>query len=470
MRREAARTVGRRELLRLGSAAAAASLAGCSLLGGGGNSPVPPPRVSTPRGDDLPAKGPTGTPYEHTVNLVADAGADPTGQSSIASTLKRRAGDDTLLYLPQGRYLLDEPVVLSGFSNLGIVGDGATIVPPDGYTRYLLVAGVPRQAASAFRFAGVAFDCTGARTAPRPLQASVETGLAVSDVTVHGRAQTVRFDVTDRDGRGVVERLRLPDGGATVGGLYPPGCFVGPITRGRLTFRDCRIEGFPNNGLYASGAKGPTDVIGGTYRNNDIANVRVSGDSLVRGVHVRNDASPADYRNMRGIMLRNGRSARVENATIELADVTDSDGAIVAEKLLRTATIENTEIRIDVDDVPAIWAKSPTRKLTANGPTHVACRNLFVTGAAADGSTVRVVDRHGCTFERVSISQSGVRRNGLHLIRSRDADIRQAWIDVTGRPLYLEQSDPRQADVCTGRDGIASCMDFLETLLSWSSL
>lgn len=43
------------------------------------------------------------------------------------------------------------------------------------------------------------------------------------------------------------------------------------------------MANFPDNGVYASQAEGPVHVVGGRYENNDVSNVRVGGDGVVRG-------------------------------------------------------------------------------------------------------------------------------------------------------------------------------------------
>jgi len=435
--------LSRRDLLKLGSAAGAATLAGCPGLDLGDEQ-----GTETPQSDETPSGGEQTTPdegtereqsiphadsYETVVNMVADAGADPEGNESIVPILANQAGNDTLLYFPEGRYLMDGMWTLREFTNLGIVGDGATIVPRNGYTGYLFVLGYAHKSATDLLVEGLEFDFTADETNPRPLQAQVEDNLVVRDVAASGTSGTARFDVTTEGGSGVVERLRLPDGGRDPNRV---GVLVGPENVGEITFRKCHVEGFPGNGLYASPSNGPIHVEGGFYANNAIASVRVSSPATVRDVHVRCDRAPENFENMRGIRLRNGDSVLVENCTVEMMDVTYSEGAIVIGRMMESATIRNIDITLSADEVPAIHAKSPTNTEHA----AIECRDISVSGEAAKGSTVEIVDRDDCVLDNVSIEQTGDDRDGIHMIRSTESVLRSSAIDVTGRPLVLEQS------------------------------
>jgi len=316
----------RRDLLRIGAAGATVALAGCWGDGDDGDPSTDDPSGADEhadrddgldpdrdrereRGDGIPYADEYGT----VVDVVADAGADPTGEESIHDALESAVGDDTLLYFPAGRYLMEDLWTVPQFEHLGIVGADATIVPPQGYFGYLFVLGLPDRTASDLLFEGLDFDFTASDTAPRPVQAQVDDGLLVRDVSVTGLGGTARFDVTAPNGEGVVTGLQMPDGGREPN---PVGILVGPANRGRLRFEDCHVEGFQGNGLYASPSNGPVEVVGGLYANNGIASVRVSSPATVRDVTVRCDEAPAEFRNMRGIRLRHGEDVLVENCTV----------------------------------------------------------------------------------------------------------------------------------------------------------
>ena len=77
----------------------------------------------------------------------------------------------------------------------------------------------------------------------RPLQILADD-LIVRDVTVAGRQNRgrgmMRFDVTNPDGIGLVERMHLPDGAAV--GTGTVGCLVGPASTGPGTLSPPRVS------------------------------------------------------------------------------------------------------------------------------------------------------------------------------------------------------------------------------------
>lgn len=421
-------------------------MAGCSE---GGEQP-PTSTSTTPTTPREPPR-PTTTaqlPYADRFSSIVDvsaAGADTSGERPVNDLLSDLAEDDTLLYLPQGRYHLDEAFVLHEFTNVGIVGDDATIVPPEGYSDIMFAIGQPGTARG-FLIDGITFDYRAEETGGRPLFVKVDDGLLVRDVTVTGSQdvdeELMRFDVSSPSGSGLVERVRMPHG-ATVG-MEATGCYVGETNRGDLTFRDCHVAGFPDNGLYAEPPEGKIRVIGGLYENNDTSNVRVGGEGLIRGVHVRCDSAPETFENMRGIRLREGGGTVIEDCFVEFLDVTSSDGAIAISTEMNSATIRNTEIRIDTDYVAAILGKSPRR---GDGDQSIRCENVHIRGAAAEASTVRVEGRDGCVFEGMSIEQTGANRDGIELVDSVENFIRNTRIDVSEDPVQLINATARSESV-----------------------
>lgn len=426
--------------------------AGCSTTewdGAAATDPPPDTPSATPTDDGAPDEGdgpPHAGEFESVVD-VAEAGGDPTGTTPVDSLLADRAGDDVLLYFPEGEYLVEERVKIPSFSKLGLVGPEATVVAPEGYDSYMLDLG-RRNRAEDLLLEGLEFDFSNPGTGPRALNVHVDDGLRVRDLTVRGvqgTDQTVtRFAVTSPGGSGTVERLHLPDGGGPR--TAATGCLVPPVSAGTLTFRDCRFVGFPSNGLYASAAEGRVRVLGGLYANNGIANVRVGGDGVVRGVRVRCDAAVDGVPNMRGIRIDGGSSALVENCVVELLDVTGSDGAVTLSGSTRTATLRNTRIRVDADGVGGVVAKRPP----GPGGAGLRCEGVSIEGSAARDAAVTILERDGSVLDGVTICQSGANRDGVEVLGSTGCTVRDATITVTRKPLVVENSDVATADVNTG--------------------
>ncbi|MFC7195146.1 hypothetical protein ACFQL4_11525 [Halosimplex aquaticum] len=179
-----------------------------------------------------------------------------------------------------------------------------------------------------------------------------------------------RFDVQDEEGIGLVERIVARDGGHDGGNGV--GIFVGKDHAGTVTFRDCEVANFPNNGLYASapgadydgyrGANGAVHVRGGRYENNNIANIRIgSTGSTVRHATVVVDKVPPTISesdlNVRGIRLRARNGQVVEDCDIRIGeDAGEGFGAISYHPDHGSSTIKNTRIQVDRDDFSAIDA------------------------------------------------------------------------------------------------------------------
>ncbi|WP_135302755.1 hypothetical protein [Haloarcula amylovorans] len=459
----------RRELIeRLGAAGLLGALAGCPSddPGPGPDRQTPTPRTPGPTPEsETPLdierrtgeRPPDAERYETVVD-IAEAGGDTSGSESVLPILESLDPDDTLVRFPPGEYRLDGSWRVEEFEHLAVVGPEATITTEPGLTGPLFGLGGDGDARD-LAIAGLTFDFRQANTGPRPIHAAVEDGLAVSDVTVRGEMDIdqdgMRFDVTRDEGTGVVRRLRMPDGGDPR--FTNTGCYVGEAHRGHIAFTDCHVDGFPDNGLYASPAVGRVDVVGGVYRNSGVSNVRVSGPATVRGVTVRCNEARAGVPNMRGIRLREGSDVLVENCRVIMENVTSSDGGITCAKWLNEATIRNTHVTVAADDVPAVWAKSPDAVGSDARRHPIQLRRLTVDGPAARGAAVVISERNGTLIEDLCLCQSGLDRDGVHVLTSTGSVLRGANITVTGRPLVTRRSSLERGNVhlhSLGRIGV----------------
>ncbi|WP_276282146.1 hypothetical protein [Halorussus caseinilyticus] len=392
-----------------------------------------------------------------TVVNVADAGADPTGGKPIDSILDGRTGDDTLLYFPPGRYRLTEWRA-TGYRNLGVVGEDAALVPPEGEQNYWLMWGDLRD----FLFAGFTIDCRGENVAPiTHLSVSGGTNV-VRDVTVRGHrpAATTALEVeaVAPDATLRFENLSMPDGSANGHAIY-----VYPESVGRLTFRNCRVEHW-KEGLYAAYHSGPLRVIGGYYANNGIEQVRVGGGTagaLVRGVTVRvdNPRRPRNKPNMRGIWAEEGGFVRVENCDIAVTDLTGtySSGGIVVGRQFGEAVVENTRIRTDTDAY-ALHVRNPIESMRGQripsmeslpSRTRFTARNVRIVGTASDGTAVRANRRDDCRFENVCVRHPRGSRHGVSVAHSEGCSVRNSTIDVTGEAIRSEDATVTTSGVRT---------------------
>jgi len=445
----------RRKFLAATAAAATVGLAGC-----GDRSPDTTTPEGGPPGDHT--DGPTETGrypasiadewgLDRVVNLATE-GADQSGTRETADYFEDHLQDGNLVYLPPGRYQVGRTVVADGGS-VGVVGENATIVPPDGFDSTLFAFGHP-DPLSAVRVEGVTFDFRAENTGARPMFAIAEDRIVAREIAVKGEVDVAqdqfRFDVTDPEGTALVEDVRLPDGASepSVTGIE-----VGDQNHGDLTFVDCHVAGFPDNGLYANPPEGEVSVLGGYYLNNGISGVRIETKdaSVVRGVHVRCDERSGSGQNMRGIRLRSGESLLVEDCLVEMLEVTSSDGGIVFSSELGSATVQNCQVRVDADGINAIRIKSPgdgTTEAAHHGPFR--CENVFVTGNAAGGAAVSAANRQGCEFSNLCVHQPGERRDGI-VAQDVSGEVHDSYVSVTGRPLSFTRSSISQQNVVVNR-------------------
>jgi len=102
----------------------------------------------------------------------------------------------------------------------------------------------------------------------------------VENITMSGSVDSdrIRPSATTSGSTLTFIRFERPDG-VSSDGDDAEGMFVPNTHAGELWLVDCWIEGFADNGLYASvpgnsdGAGGSTHVRGGLYRNNNVANL-----------------------------------------------------------------------------------------------------------------------------------------------------------------------------------------------------
>jgi len=308
------------------------------------------------------------------VNVVDDAGADNTGQQPIDDVLDQYHDDDTLLVFPSGRYLMHHQFRFTGFDNFGMVGDDATFVPGtmEAMDGNVVTQGTFSGPARMFRlgvsyapgkdllFKGFNFDYTAPSTGLRAIETYVSTGLLVEDIDVNGQHDTgtfgpALFAMTDPSAIGTVNGFRAEDGGVfsdqTIGSIWrgPTGILTPPGHEGKLWLRNCKLGGFPDNGVYVSGYDGRVIVQGGTFKNSNASNIRLRGDySEVHDAEVvvdgRTPGSTLSGTNQRAIRMDAGKGLWVENTTIKLPD--PNGNAITVLDQAESARIQNCDVSI----------------------------------------------------------------------------------------------------------------------------
>lgn len=412
-------------------------------------SPETPTETDKPETETSTAETTSSSEFDTVVDVV-EAGADPNGEESVTALLEEYAADDTLLSFPPGTYKIDF-FTLSGLTTFGIVGAGeepATFVPADGDCR----GGHPWVALESIDdllLKNVQFDFRNSESGG-PVHLLLDGGdSTVQDVTYRGSCsnQISMFKVSVREegGTALFERVaaRNDEDNQSLTGIYVNGGHAG-----EMTFRDCTAELCSDNGLYASdpggdsGANGAVHVVDGTYRNNNIAGVRLgSTGSTARGVTVVVDSETPGWGslNARGIRLRNRAGQRIENCEITFgADAADSFGGVVFHPENAGGTVIDTDITIDADGIPATRA-FPVE--TSGGATRF--ENVSIAGAAASGFTAMIEGRDGTVFRNCEITQPEGDRAGIRFLDSVDCRVVDSRLEVAERPLVVENGSVR---------------------------
>ncbi|WP_227356577.1 twin-arginine translocation signal domain-containing protein [Haladaptatus salinisoli] len=384
--------------------------------------------------------------YGTIIDMVEDAGADPDGNEPIGPQLREYADDDTLLVFPPGRYRMNRQFRFSGFENFGIYGMWNVTIVPDNYYDFddggdwnyrLFRLGVSYAPGKDLLFKNIFVDQTASDTGIRVLDAAVSDGLHVQNVNVQGRHDSgtwgpLRTVITDPDGSGVVRGFRAPDGGDwtedTPGDRLwrgPTGIICNSYNKGTITFKDCELGGFPDNGLYAANGSGKIIVDGGFYKNSQTASVRVGGrNSIVKNAKIVVDES-SGRGNQHAIRVENSNYVRVVNCDVE---VSDPNGDAIKTMNVGLFRLEDSTVRTAGDEVVhglRIQDKTEMARIKRStfvhetpggfsvfiedGPNPVYVEDTAFTGAGGHESARAAIrcDRDDCQFRNLDVEQTG---------------------------------------------------------------
>lgn len=448
--------------------------AGVALAGLGGCYTQTRRRTETPTERDTSTEASTdgdGTPTPsdrarledrfETVYNVAEEGADDSGEQYVDDIVHDLVGDDTLLYFPSGTYRIGG-LRFRDVSNFGLLGDGATFsIGTRGRSVSLAfqhvsdvhVEGFTLDNSTSNTAAWCDFKCVGG--------SNVVRDYAVTDfVDVDERTNGFTLMAEGGDTELTLRNVDLSQGArnGAAAFVFPQREFYDPNNDpGTIEFRDCVMKQWGKEGLYASAHGGPLRVIGGEYANNAIVQVRVGGgnaetEAVVRDVTARvtgiPDHIPDGNRILRGIWLKEGDRALVENCTVEISGVGpgQTQGAIVVNNQFGRATVRDCELTTNVQQ-PAIRADDPVEEYRP-GPMPsmdqlpdawgLTCENVVIRGESANTPAVAVSERDGCRFTNVSIEETGQASDGVHLDNVADCRIDESAVTVSRFPLVVD--------------------------------
>ncbi len=448
------------------------ALAGCSAFASDSDAtPGGTPAVSsdgssrTTTATGAPTKTPIpewASEFDQILDAVEDLGCDPSGESPCDTAIDSGAGDGVAIRFPTGTYRFERNHRFEDFDRIGFVGTGdVSFVPPVGFNDKLFgfIGGW-------VVFKGIDVDISATETTAG-LRFITRSGFLIEDIEFLGRGlhpddsivNGLALAVKDPSERGVVRDYVARRGSAIghyKGGNGRVGCWIGGRHNGEIEIRDCRLEEFGNNGVYASRCDGTVEVVGGLYRNNNVSGVRLGGGgNVIRGVTIEVDlgtyTGPYTLTNAqfdtRAIVVEQGPRdnsgrVRVEDCDLRILNADRSQGVIVVWSTGNGPRIERTRIRNEVDWVPGILGLRPLPKVEAT-ERAIELVDTSVIGSGSWGSAVELVDRPGSTIEGTTIEQGGKHRDGLWLVGSNPCTLVSSSITTARYPVFVY--DPRNS-------------------------
>lgn len=254
------------------------------------------------------------------------------GDDDTGAFLENNAADNRLLVFPEGTYHFDTTGFVYGYENFGIYSPGgnAVFTPRDVSNDELVKLGANSDPANRMLFKGIRTDTQSVALLEVVGEAVVEDVTFLAEKTTTESTFHLNVRVPDPEDTAVFRNIKMLEGGAhqglndpsnEAGGIYVPGAHAGSVV-----FENCRVGGFPNNGLYASGPgadsgeDGRVIVRGGYYENSAIANIRIGGyGSKVEDATISINNTKSGFEDLRGIYCRQGGGHTFDNVRIEIS-------------------------------------------------------------------------------------------------------------------------------------------------------
>jgi hypothetical protein len=386
--------------------------------------------------------------FDTVVNMV-EAGADNTGRELIDDVFDDVKGDNTLLEFPPGTYVANE-LIFYALSNFAMVGDDATLVPGPDYREDVWLGGGDVEDV---RIENFTIDNTKDGQGPE-VDISAFGGLEFRNITKAGHhdgtGTAFAFQMIRNDGQGIIENVRAPDGGTAVG-MYLQG--DGPVT-----VRDCHIEGFTNNGLYASHISAPVTVEGGHFKDNNIAQVRLGSDGSSLSDATLEVTEPVvgpdtDVVNMRGVRIADGPGpVRVENCEISMRGAS-GNGGIVTAYSGGSLEVVNTRIYVDreyttisSDGSRTSWGVFIDNPGDGYPSGSRSFQNVSITGGGRYMSGM-LIRRGDNTFSGLCLNQTGEGRDGIIFEDSSNNTLADSTLDVPDETIVLRDSSVQKSNL-----------------------
>lgn len=412
--------------------------------------------------------GATGTAaaYDEVIDVVDDLGVDNDGNVPIDDVVEPHLDDGVLLEFPEGQYRIDQ-LLLYGLSNFGMRATGtASLIPGDVPDGEIWIGGADVRN---LRFEGFLLDTTG--SVGPTVGFSTLGGLLVRDIEKVGAHASTRpafsISVTESDGYALIENVSMTDGDVYSDSVGATGIYT--KSAGTITFQDCEVAGWGDNGLYASDATGTVAVKGGYYADNNISQVRLSSPgSFVRGATIEVTEPRGGVANMRGVRVCEGPGrVTVEDCDISMERGQGSGGVVVA---YDGGSVQVVDSRIHVGEDYTTVGSDGSRTsfgVLVDDPTGIdtASEQIIagtsITGGGTHGSAV-LFRRGDTTVADCCIEQTGTGRDGVVFqTAAGDNSISGGAIDVTGEAIVENDASVTVSNVgdqggCTMPSGSGS--------------
>lgn len=415
-----------------------------------------------------------GITFDNVVDAVNDLGCDPNGNKDVTGAVESALDGQTLVEFPSGTYRW-EGTVSTDLDRIGIRGkaDDVRFTFPSGYNDFFINTTCDQ---AVFENFDVDLRADQAATG---IRIDSEHGFHAENIEHIGRAIVDSDEVTrcwqvrvnDANSTGVLKNFVAKKGSAWAHYKSGDGRVGISVYGGKGTVKvvNCHLEEFGNNGIYGSRTLSAVQIIGGTFRNNNVASVRISGDgSYVEGATIEIDPDKYsgphtledDSFTMRGVLFEQGNAStngefdkaggEIRNTEITVKKNPTTGPAVAVWTGGRTLNVKNTQINYNNDGAPAVHREKRTsqgRHDPSPDPRWLRMNRVEITGSASNGPSVLAGEANGSKIQNSYIEQSGSGRQGVVFSNSGNTLVKNTTIKVNGKAVQLKSSSGKSVNV-----------------------
>jgi hypothetical protein len=384
-------------------------LTGAAIVGATGSAALSGSAAAT-HGDTSESSFPAGADVRGaTINSLSNRGwnvidvadhADNTGGNDVSGFINNNVAPETVFKFRAGTYFFTDWIQhhTNKVAFIGVDGADPTIDIDSGFNgKDIFNFGYSSDPASGFVLRNLNFDITGNNTGAGIVNiTTANQGAYLKDVDVNGELDdTIRNGlsgvVVDSNAVLSVHNFNLHDGSPRNTNVDSVDDSVGIIstkaTVGDVHLGNCKVAGFPNNGVYASKVgygsnPGKVIVRGGEFFNSDRDQLRVGSYSEIHHAHCYTDTVKSGFDNLRGIWVRHGEGVLINDVDVTLGASAGAPAGIrVGGNTDGKTTIQNSDIVLNTDS-RGIYGRSGSGKIVVD--------NTVVKGDGDGREAVRI--------------------------------------------------------------------------------